>query len=1199
MHAHHCHGRFEQEGGALGPQHLELGAFTEASSSQGGVVKSFSYKNHERVYLVEEFVESLRPNITSIVKQCLDFFHSLKLQFTIHVYLVHDKNNEIIKPSFNSPFTTITHENFIESAIVHAVEFIVGSLNVLNERNSGWSILRIDTLDITIAKNSPLRGGSGPIKRPKALKGKLGLLDFKNCPEKQCFVYAFLGSLHYNDVELSKRRRWVEYNAFKKNYNFGCLQFPVKPSELARFEELNKVSVCIFCAEGTDIYPLRVCHNRYPKIASLLYIQDKKSAHYIGVHDFNALVGEDGVHRHFYCLYCFSKFRGQRLCNDHMNKCMEYEAQVITFPKPLPDGSLGCKEFRNYFKTFKIPYVLIADLETTLEPLPQPEAAVLRGMGKGTCYRKKLDTMAYGVVLLGPEGYYEYHDYTGPDAMAKFLKKCLDLANFALGMLKFDHGFPTLTPEQQQRHEQATHCPLCKKRFGDDGVIKVIHHLHHLSTDSYAGTICSKCNLQLKNRPFVPCLLHSGASLDFREIVKGLDNEIIKHIDIVPKSSEKFTAITINKILRFVDSYSFLSSSLSSLIDLTKKGGLQNFKYLCKEFNNFSGDINLIVEKQINCYDFYTDLSCLEQKSLPPREAFYNSLREQDITPDEYLHAQRMWQLLGCRTMDDWLKFYLKVDVFALLDIVVTFRDRAYDKYGLDFLNYYTGSSFYFDNLLKQTNSKFENINDIDLFRVLNRANLGGICHVNKRYIEANLPGHDDFDPTKPASQILYLDFTALYARAMLEPLYAEGFTKLTKEELERLSANKYETLRNFKTDSESMFLIFDAWIPKKFHDALRYLPPAPQKMKVSKSLLSQHQLKFIDDNSSETTGSMNSERLLLTLLPKKDYVCYLPLLQYYIKIGLRISKLKGGYKFKVSQQIAPFINLCCNERKDATDVVIKNLIKLQTNSCFGFSCRRKDLDVNVIIVRNAAECAYYIAHPRFKGLVEIKPNVTAIFLKPHKVCIDLPYALGTCVLSISKLFLYRLIYTELTPLFRFRTFIPSYFDTDSVCMYVTLLPGEKNIYKQLKKISHIIDFTTFGTQDGIYDETNRMRPGTLKNEYPQADIKAAVFLNCKCYIVSPYEGKGSPTVRCKGVARYLQSRLTFAHYYNCLMNQTVNRVNMNLLKSRSHQVYLVTMNKISLSALNTKIFYTDPHGVTGLPYGHWRIQRFLQGLPN
>ena len=338
----------------------------------------------------------------------------------------------MIRPSFNSPFVTLTHESYIESTIVNAVAFIIGSVNVVNERRSGWTILRIDAIDLTVAKNAPLRGGSGFTKRPPALKGKLGIIDFVNCPQDFCFMYAFLASSHYNHVEVRNRKRWVEYNCFQELYNFDCLRFPVKPSELSEFEEVNKVSICLFAAEDKEIYPMRVCHNRYPRIATLLYVQKKDSAHYIAIHDFDRLVGERSVSRHFHCMYCFSKFMSEVKRVEHMNKCIQYEPQVISFPKPESDGSPSYREFRNYQKTFKLPYIMVADLETTLEPLSEAEATVLKCLGKGTCYRKKLETMAYGVALLGPEGYYEYHDYVGPDAMYRFLRKCLELAHFVV-----------------------------------------------------------------------------------------------------------------------------------------------------------------------------------------------------------------------------------------------------------------------------------------------------------------------------------------------------------------------------------------------------------------------------------------------------------------------------------------------------------------------------------------------------------------------------------------------------------------------------------------------------------------------------------------------------------------------------------------------------------------------------------------------
>ena len=133
---------------------------------------------------------------------------------------------------------------------------------------------------------------------------------------------------------------------------------------------------------------------------------------------------------------------------------------------------------------------------------------------------------------------------------------------------------------------------------------------------------------------------------------------------------------------------------------------------------------------------------------------------------------------------------------------------------------------------------------------------------------------------------------------------------------------------------------------------------------------------------------------------------------------------------------------------------------------------------------------------------------------------------------------------------------------------------------------------STFGTDPDIYDETNRMVPGTLKNEFPDAEIKAVVILNCKCYAILPY-GSNPETIKCKGVCKYLQRSLSFQQYYDVLMNQAVNHVSMNLFKAKSQQMYLVTMKKISLSALNTKVFYTDPKGICSLPYGHTRIKRY------
>lgn len=421
---HHCHIPQEQEGGgnALGPDNLELGRFTETATSQGGIIKSFSYKNHERLFLIEHFIEFLQDDIVNILTQCLSFFHSLKVQFTVGVYLIHEKNNDIIRNSFNSPFCTLSHPDYIEEIIVNNSTYIIDSLNVLATRGSGWTILRIDDLIITIAKNSPIRGGSSNTLRPSCLSGKRGLLDFQ-CPTDECFVYAFLSALHHRELPLNRRKIWFEYNVFKQYYNFDSLVYPVSPSKLKAFEDANQVTVCLFSHDKSDIYPMKVNHNRFPKIALLLYSQSDDSAHYIAISDFNSLVGESGVSRHFFCFYCFSRFTSDETCKRHMEQCAEFGEQIIEFPKPNPDGSPSYKQFTSFYKTYQVPYFMCADLETTLEPLSSEEASVLAGKGKQIEFRKKLECMAYGIVLCGPNNFFEYHSYCGKDAMEKFLKK--------------------------------------------------------------------------------------------------------------------------------------------------------------------------------------------------------------------------------------------------------------------------------------------------------------------------------------------------------------------------------------------------------------------------------------------------------------------------------------------------------------------------------------------------------------------------------------------------------------------------------------------------------------------------------------------------------------------------------------------------------------------------------------------------------
>ena len=88
---------------------------------------------------------------------------------------------------------------------------------------------------------------------------------------------------------------------------------------------------------------------------------------------------------------------------------------------------------------------------------------------------------------------------------------------------------------------------------------------------------------------------------------------------------------------------------------------------------------------------------------LPPIDAFYSSLSEETITPEEYERAQKVWREFNIENMQQYHDLYLNFDVLLLADIFENFRQTCIIDYGLDPAHYYTLPGFTFDACLKFT----------------------------------------------------------------------------------------------------------------------------------------------------------------------------------------------------------------------------------------------------------------------------------------------------------------------------------------------------------------------------------------------------------------------------------------------------------------------------------------------------------------
>ena len=73
-----------------------------------------------------------------------------------------------------------------------------------------------------------------------------------------------------------------------------------------------------------------------------------------------------------------------------------------------------------------------------------------------------------------------------------------------------------------------------------------------------------------------------------------------------------------------------------------------------------------------------------EDTELPPIKAFYSILNNKDISDDDYLQAQSVWDAFNITDMGEYHDLYLKSDVLLLADVFENFRNTCTKYYNLD-----------------------------------------------------------------------------------------------------------------------------------------------------------------------------------------------------------------------------------------------------------------------------------------------------------------------------------------------------------------------------------------------------------------------------------------------------------------------------------------------------------------------------------
>ena len=631
------------------------------------------------------FMESVKPKVVNQL---------LKPETKVYIRLecVMKKNDptngteETVRKTFRSS-NHIVYPHYIDDTYDKMVAEVLEEFAKYQMDGSGWSLKSTDSLLVSVAGWKPMKGSSY-IPLPKNLKNKKALINMKNS-DQECFKWAVTRRL--NPVDIHPERITKTLIEQSEQYDWSGISFPTPTDEIARFEKNNNISINVIADNGDGrIYPLQGSRDKFEtKITLMLITDDDRNSHYVVVKDLSRLLCNQVTKKHakrHYCFNCFNGFTSGIRLAEHMEYCNDKDC-VKTI---LPTLDKSMLKFKNFKNTQRLQFIFFSDFECFTKPLEIDDTARTTRYQKhepsGFCYYVKCSEE--GVYGKEPVLFTKENEH---DDVSKRFVKCLEGTLKEIVELYDNPKSMKFGESDREMHNLSTRCHVCQHDLTVNGELdKVKDHCH--LTGRYRGAAHSKCNLAIRNPKFIPVVFHNLEGYDSHLFIKNLGVSE-GWIRCIPKTDEKYISFTKSVVvgeyidkdgevrtrkgsLRFIDSIKFMSAGLGNLVS-----NLEEDRFRC--ISKFYGGerLSLLLRKGVYPYDYMSELTKLNDTCLPVIKGFYNRLNDEDISTEDYNHAQNVWDHFGCKTMRDYHDLYLKSDVLLLADVFETFRDLCMLNY--------------------------------------------------------------------------------------------------------------------------------------------------------------------------------------------------------------------------------------------------------------------------------------------------------------------------------------------------------------------------------------------------------------------------------------------------------------------------------------------------------------------------------------
>ena len=92
-----------------------------------------------------------------------------------------------------------------------------------------------------------------------------------------------------------------------------------------------------------------------------------------------------------------------------------------------------------------------------------------------------------------------------------------------------------------------------------------------------------------------------------------------------------------------------------------------------------------------------------DETTLPPKEAFYSNLNLEDISDEDYAHAQKVWDVFEIKNRGEYHDLYVQSDTLLLADVFENFRNMCLEIYELDPVYFVSAPGLVWQACLKRT----------------------------------------------------------------------------------------------------------------------------------------------------------------------------------------------------------------------------------------------------------------------------------------------------------------------------------------------------------------------------------------------------------------------------------------------------------------------------------------------------------------